>query len=460
MFRSLAVRSGVTVLLAATVLSAHPSTIRQAPKMERPQVPAAPAVQDDAVITGGIADRIRRHRTAPLRVLVTDLEGRPLAGREVRVEHRRHLFRFGAALHGDIAARAGETDADRRHREAFLRVFNAATVTFYWARYEPERGAWRDEERLRRIAWLQDRDIVVRGHPLFWNHEQACVPSWLRAGTWTRSDLLALMDRTLDHASQTLLPRLRDVDVFNELVEWERNVKSPLTPALSGGDKVPTVTKYLKAFKARNPGVLSVVNDYHQSPRYADLLRSLLEAGAPIDEIGQQSHMHAREWTPAEAWAVVERLAAFGRPVLFTELSVISGPRRKEVNFQDRIAEWETSPAYEQEQAIYLEQFYRLLYSHPSVQQITLWNYSDRGAWLGAPVGIIREDGTPKPAFDRLDRLINEEWATRGTFTTNARGEVLVDGAFEGEYRVSAGTGAIDAPHHAAQPLTARISSR
>jgi hypothetical protein len=107
-----------------------------------------------------------------------------------------------------------------------------------------------------------------------------------------------------------------------------------------------------------------------------------------------------------------------------------------------------------------LEQFYRLLYSHPRVQRITLWNYSDRGAWLGAPVGIIREDGTPKPAFDRLDRLINEEWATRGTFTTNARGEVLVDGAYEGEYRVTAGTGAIEAPHHTAQPLTARISSR
>lgn len=458
MRRVILLRGGAALLAAATVLGARASTAIQAPHMERPQAPAPVASAEDRAVTEGIAARIRQHRTAPLRVVVTDLDGRPLAGREVRVDHLRHLFRFGAALHGDIAERPGESDADRRHREAFLRLFNAATVTFYWRMYEPERGVWRDEERLRRIAWLQDRHIVVRGHPLFWNHEQACVPAWLARGTWSRHDLLGLMDATLDHASEALLPQLHDVDVFNELVEWERNAKNPLTPVLSGEDKVPTVTRYLEAFKQRNPGVLAVVNDYHQSPRYAALLRSLREAGAPIDAIGQQSHMHTREWTPGETWAAIERLAAIGRPVLFTELSVLSGPRRQELNFQDALAEWHTDPVHEQEQASYLEQFYRLLYSHPQVQQVTLWNYSDNGAWLGAPVGIIRKDGTPKPAFDRLARLINDEWTTRGSFTTNARGEVIVEGAYEGEYRITAGTAAIEAPHEPAQPLTARLT--
>lgn len=398
--------------------------------------------------------RIRQYRTAPLTVRVVDASGKPLASQAVRVQHLRHLFRFGAALHGDIAERPGETDADRRHREAFLSVFNAATVTFYWAGYEPERGVWKDEERLRRIAWLQERGIVVRGHPLFWNHEQACVPKWLAGMTLTRDEGFALMDATLRHASETLLPHLRDADVFNELTDWDRNTKSPLTQIVGGPDKIVTATRYLQAFKSHNPGVQTVVNDYVKGPEYAALLHQLVDAGAPVDAIGQQSHMHDHEWTVAELWTILDRLATLNRAILFTELSVLSGPKRPDMQWNGQHEAWESDPEHERDQADYLEQFYRLLYSHPRVEQVTYWNYSDRGAWMGAPVGLLRKDGTPKPAFARLDRLINHDWRTSGTFTTDARGEVVVPGAFEGVYRVSAGTAAAETQHRPGQPAT------
>ncbi len=164
--------------------------------------------------------------------------------------------------------------------------------------------------------------------------------------------------------------------------------------------------------------------------------------------------MHAGNWPVEQTWTVLERLSRLQRPVLFTEVSVLSGPIRSVQSGQPLPANWNTDPAHEQTQADYLEQFYRLLYSHPNCAGIVLWNYTDTSAWLGAPVGIFRKDGSRKPAFDRLDRLINHEWRTRGEFRTNSRGEVKVPFAYEGHYAIRCGKKSFELDHSAKAPLS------
>jgi hypothetical protein len=62
---------------------------------------------------------------------------------------------------------------------------------------------------------------------------------------------------------------------------------------------------------------------------------------------------------------------------------------------------------------------------------------NDAGMWLGAPGGFVRVDGTPKPSYDRLHHLVNEEWGTPPTtLVTDAEGRLRFNG-FLGDYRVT-----------------------
>lgn len=412
----------------------------------------AESAPDESGLLAGTDARILTNRTAPLTIEVFDAQGRPSRDIEVAVEHVRHRFLFGAGFDSQLLPRTTETDVDRRHREHFLRVFNYATVHLYWGAYEPRRGEYQDQARSQCVEWLKNRGLIARGHPIFWNH-RAAVPRWVDELDPSPDAMRQLLDTRLEQLSRTVLPGLRDVDVFNEPTRWER-FTNVFTRFVQEQGKVPTVAHYLKETRRLNPGLLSVVNDYDTTPDYAQLLRELIRAGAPVDIIGQQSHMHEGKWPVAQLWKILERLSALERPILFTEMSVLSGPPRQ-INWrtQSRLDNWESDADNERLQAEYLEKFYRLVYSHPNTIGIVLWNYSDRRAWLGAPVGLLRKDGTPKPSFERLDALINRAWRTRGTFRTDAEGRVHIPNAYEGSYRVSVGGASKTGEHLKQKPL-------
>ncbi len=77
-----------------------------------------------------------------------------------------------------------------------------------------------------------------------------------------------------------------------------------------------------------------------------------------------------------------------------------------------------------------------LFENHPLVTAITNWDFGD-GAWLNAPSGVIRKDGSLKPSYNILHHLIKEEWHSEYDTTTDAEGYVTVNG-FKGKYEISA----------------------
>lgn len=412
---------------------------------------AIPLADDEARLLADTDARIQKTRTAPLHLTVLDATGKPGGKTEVNVEHLRHDFDFGAGFDPRLMERPEETDVDRRHREQFLRLFNYATVHLYWGGYEPQRGQPQSAVRLRYIQWIKDKGLTPRGHPVFWNQDNV-LPRWMMQDQPEPAAMRALMDERLREMSATVLPALADADIFNEVVHWERFTNNPMTRLMQAEGKVAMVAHYLKEARRLNPHLKLVVNDYDRSAAFTRFVAELIKTGAPVDIIGQQSHMHDGNWTVRQTWEVLERHTTLGRPVLFTELSVLSGPRRK-IDWRSRVPDWNTDPENEARQADYLEQFYRLLFSHSNCIGIVVWNYSDRGAWLGAPVGFLRPDGTPKPSYERLDRLINQQWRTRGTFTTDARGRLTLPAAFTGEYRLTVGNRSTNVWHTVAKPL-------
>jgi endo-1,4-beta-xylanase len=443
---------GVVALASASLEAVDEASLSPAERLRVERVlgpPLPPA--DEAQVIAGIDGRIQANRTAPITVDVVDPAGRPVAGATVNVEHLQHRFWFGAGfdwglLHSD------KTQADLYHREAFLRLFNSATVQLYAADYEPKPGAYLDEESMRALAWLNEHGLRASGNSLYWN---LAAPRWLGKTAMSVTALEQWMDGLLKHASQGIFPRMAGVEVFNEVVAWER-FQTPLTPVLAGGRKVAVIADFTRRFKALNPRAAAMVNDYDSTPEYYNLLKDIVAEGGSLDAIGLQSHMHNGTWSVAQLWNVLNRLALLNRPVFFTELSVVSGAPR-DFNFRPADPAWGTTPEGETAQADYLELFYRLVYSHRAVGGVTYWDYSDRSAWLGCPVGLLRKDGSPKPAYWRLDRLINQEWRTRGTYLADAGGRLVVPHAFEGDYRISVEGIELRREHSVDRPMTAMI---
>jgi hypothetical protein len=94
----------------------------------------------------------------------------------------------------------------------------------------------------------------------------------------------------------------------------------------------------------------------------------------------------------------------------------------------------------EKRQARQVTEFYRVLFSHPAVEAITWWDFTDQNAWQRAPAGLVRDDMTPKPAYNELERLIKDKWWTQTETTVEAEGQARFRG-FLGQYEVAARIG-------------------
>ena len=74
------------------------------------------------------------------------------------------------------------------------------------------------------------------------------------------------------------------------------------------------------------------------------------------------------------------------------------------------------------------------LFAHPQVEAFTNWDFTD-GAWLGAPAGLVRKDGSKKPSYEALKKRIRSDWHTEITAQTDEDGKFMLDG-FRGEYEI------------------------
>ena len=154
--------------------------------------------------------------------------------------------------------------------------------------------------------------------------------------------------------------------------------------------------------------------------------------------IGIQSHQHQGFWGLEKLHEVLERFETFGKPIHFTENTFVSGDLMPPhiVDLNDwQVPEWPTTPEGEERQARDFLAMIDTLFAHPQVEAFTNWDFCD-GAWLGAPAGLVRLDGSHKPAYDALKQRIWEDWRTNATLMTNENGEVTVEG-FRGDYHLA-----------------------
>ena len=383
------------------------------------------------------------HRKATARLRILNPDGTPAAGRSVRIDQVSHQFLFGCGAFDAVELMRTKDEQKKaflqERMEKWLALFNYGTLPFYWGRYEPAEGMTAYTETMAAARWLREKGVQVKGHPLCWH--TACAP-WLMR--YSNEEILRRQLERIHRDVTAFRGVIGLWDVINEVVimpEFDK-YDNAITRICKELGRVPLVKAVFAAAKENDPDAVLLINDFNTSRRYEELLEDLLEAGVPVSAIGIQSHQHQGYWGAEKLNDVLERFSRFGLPLHFTENTLISGaimpPHIVDLN-DWQVPEWPSTPEGEERQAREISEMYTILFSHPSVEAITTWDFND-GCWLKAPSGFVREDNSEKPSYHALRGLIHGGWETHETLTADGDGYVSFSG-FKGGYTVQAESG-------------------
>lgn len=370
----------------------------------------------DAPWRKAAAERIERIRKGDFPLRVVDATGKPVADAKVSIKMRRHAFSFGASV--DMKKIAGDDFPEQaRYREIIQTHFNKVVFAndMKWGRWNIQKDKPAERQMLLdSIAWLEQRDIAIRGHVLVWPSWQF-LPKSLRE---LENDPDALRKAVSDHIKDqtaTFPDTFADWDALNEI-----SIRHDLLDIL-GRD---IIVDWFKEARAGTQSSMLYYNDYTmfhgttpQSPsqKFHDIISFLLGKGAPIDGIGEQGHFIGIPPGPADIISALDRFAKFGLPIQITEFDIDTPD--------------------EQLQADFTRDFLIAVFSHPAVNGVIHWEFWERHE--GRPdISLWRDDGSIRLPGQAWVDLTTKKWWTSADEVTASDGTCSTRG-FYGDYEVT-----------------------
>ncbi|MDR0932994.1 MAG: endo-1,4-beta-xylanase [Victivallales bacterium] len=397
---------------------------------------------------GGIEERIeldtRRHRMGWGRFVLSDVEGTPLKGAELKLIQKRHEFLFGSNLFklGDF-----RTDAENElYEKRFKKVFNHASLPFYWDTMEPSPGKLRFAEDSQKIArrpatdfavrWCHENRIRPKGHWLFCDN---FVPRWLPQNS---RDLMILLEERIATLAGRYGKTVTIWDTVNEAFSYPRFFSKTIGGSVTPQDYVYEVFRLAEKYFPNytelcyNDGTDISFEPFHYSTSPVYLLaQNLLERGVRLGGLGMQFHLYGELndfasdgkrhffFDPHHLFNVLDQYALLGIPLHITEISLPTYPglpRREAEELQAKV----------------LRNFYRLWFSQKNMKSIVWWNLVDQTAYGDEnkfDAGLLGKNLEEKPAYRVLDDLVNREWHTECRVKTDENGVADWNG-FYGDY--------------------------
>lgn len=380
------------------------------------------------------------HRKSACTLTLLDQQGNPMPGRKVHARLTKHEFKFGCNIFWASGMFDPKLPPERREHlqrmwDSWSALFNFGTLPFYQGQYEPKEGVTREAAILKTAKFLDEHGVALKGHPLCWHTVSA---KWL-------------MEKSDEEVLENQLYRIRrEVGAFKDYIHmWDVINEVVIMPIFTAEEnaitrlcakigRVPLVKAVFDMARQTDPNATLLLNDFNTSEKYKELITDCLEAGVDIDVIGIQSHQHQGFWGLEKLHEVLARFETFGKPMHFTENTFVSGDLMPPhiVDLNDwKVPEWPTTPEGEDRQARDFLAMIDELFAHPQVEAFTNWDFCD-GAWLGAPAGLVRLDGSHKPSYDAMKQRIWQDWCTDVTLMTDEKGQCILEG-FRGEYQLS-----------------------
>jgi endo-1,4-beta-xylanase len=254
------------------------------------------------------------------------------------------------------------------------------------------------------VDFAQQNNIKVRGHTLVW-HEQ--LPDWLKIGDYTSQELSDLLEQHIKTLVGRYKGRIQYWDVVNEAVDWDGSMRDTIWSENLGPDYIDKAFEW--AHEA-DPTAKLFYNDYSaeglgdKSDAVYNLVMGMVERGVPIDGVGFQGHFSLDNApNPADVAANIQRLAALGLEVQFTEVDV-------------RIPDPVTDEKLQKQADIYWSMM-NVCAQNPACTAFITWGVTDKFSWIntflkGYSAGLMFDENyDPKPAYwavrDALERRLN-----------------------------------------------------
>ena len=358
------------------------------------------------------------------------------SGVTVKIEQLSHSFIFGGNIF--LFGQLETTQQNRQYENTFGALFNSATLPFYWKTLEPEQGKPRytagSSYIFRRppvdpiLEFCESNKIMTKGHAIIYGMRRWGHPDWMPSD---RKEMEFYFEKHIQELALRYKDRIQIWDVVNEPVDQANRGIMP--------DDY-TYKSYKWAMKYFPESVIFNINDIDfksgipYTRRYVEIARNMIDRGIRIDNVGAQMHIfnpvEAQKiaegdniLTPAKLTDVVDCLNEVGRPVHVSEVTVCAP---------------DSTSIGSAIQAVIAENLYRFWFSCPNITGITWWNVVDGGGAPGEPSysGLYDKRMRKKPVYETLDRLINREWKTSLTTTSNAQGVIRFRG-FKGHYRAT-----------------------
>lgn len=403
----------------------------------------------DPEIEGRIQEGIEQNRKGYLELKIVDTDGKEVQGASLEVNQISHEFLFGA---NSFLLNGFKTPEENQvYEESFAKIFNFASVPFYWKDIEPKEGTYyydKNSPKIYRrpapdivVEFCEKYDIKMKGHTLIWCSESASLPEWYPKEDFAFKKALR---KRIESIADRYGDQIQYWDVANEA--YARDLKTWMPE-----DFVYYTFKLCeRAFPLENtliyneiPEVFMMQNEekhsylFRHKNEYSQLylhIRSLLDRGAKVDMIGLQFHIFnhivkvedvfkGKGFTPQAVFQVLDTYGSLGLPLNISEITFPSLP---------------IGPQGLENQAKLTRNFYRLFFSHPNMEAITWWNVPDGFAYQGEDkylAGCLTKDLKPKPSYQVLDELINKEWRTNLQLKSDDESQVKFKG-FYGKYKV------------------------
>ncbi len=373
-----------------------------------------PGREPDAPWRKAAAERIEKFRKADITITVLDPQGNPLPDANVHLKLQKHAFAFGTAVNADVLVNHIGKSADT-YRKKIEELFNAATLENHHKLASWVHETNRDTAR-RAVEWLHNRGLKIRGHTLVW-------PGW----RYNPPDLRSRFENSPELFRTYLKEHISDImtqtkgkitwwDVLNEpytnrdfmnvlgdteMVEWFKHAHAT--------DSAPQL--FINDFSILTNAGLNVA---HQEG-FFKIVEYLLENGAPLQALGEQSHFGWLLTPPDRVYEILNRMALYNLPIHITEL---------DINITDR-----------ELQASYMSDYLTIVFSHPAVEGITMWGFWEGAHWAPDAALWDREWNIRPVGKAWLDK-VHGEWKTNLNLTTDSTGTISTRG-FLGDYLIT-----------------------